>query len=101
MRKNLLKLVRVKEFAPEAQFQDPCASFTLPNVICRYCIRLGSILLIICNSLLGTYLYAAIMHISLTMLPKNKIVNYNQTVFLALCAAATLTPIRKIVAISA
>ncbi|KAL6634447.1 hypothetical protein ACP70R_027118 [Stipagrostis hirtigluma subsp. patula] len=35
MRKNLLKLVRVKEFAPEAQFQDPCASFTLPNVICR------------------------------------------------------------------
>ncbi|GJM85089.1 hypothetical protein PR202_ga01510 [Eleusine coracana subsp. coracana] len=37
MRKNLLKLVRVKEFAPEAQFQDPCASFTLPNVICSYC----------------------------------------------------------------
>uniref|UniRef100_A0A452YAT5 DNA polymerase epsilon catalytic subunit n=1 Tax=Aegilops tauschii subsp. strangulata TaxID=200361 RepID=A0A452YAT5_AEGTS len=37
MRKNLLKLVRVKEFAPEAQFQDPCASFILPNVICSYC----------------------------------------------------------------
>uniref|UniRef100_J3LD65 DNA polymerase epsilon catalytic subunit n=1 Tax=Oryza brachyantha TaxID=4533 RepID=J3LD65_ORYBR len=37
MRKNLLKLVRVKEFSPEAQFQDPCASFTLPNVICSYC----------------------------------------------------------------
>nr|CAD1820134.1 unnamed protein product [Ananas comosus var. bracteatus] len=37
MRKNLLKLVRVKEFAPEAQFRDPCPSFTLPNVICSYC----------------------------------------------------------------
>ncbi|KAG0453679.1 hypothetical protein HPP92_024983 [Vanilla planifolia] len=37
MRKNLLKLVRVKEFAPEAQFHDPCPSFTLPNVICSYC----------------------------------------------------------------
>lgn len=37
MRKNLLKLVRVKEFAPEAQFQDPFSSFILPNVICSYC----------------------------------------------------------------
>ncbi|KAK8952512.1 DNA polymerase epsilon catalytic subunit A [Platanthera zijinensis] len=37
MRKNLLKLIRVKEFAPEAQFHDPCPSFTLPNVICSYC----------------------------------------------------------------
>uniref|UniRef100_A0A0E0K092 DNA polymerase epsilon catalytic subunit n=1 Tax=Oryza punctata TaxID=4537 RepID=A0A0E0K092_ORYPU len=27
----------ILEFAPEAQFQDPCASFTLPNVICSYC----------------------------------------------------------------
>ncbi|XP_072950830.1 DNA polymerase epsilon catalytic subunit A-like [Typha angustifolia] len=37
MRRNLLKLVRVREFAPEAQFHDPCPSFTLPNVICSYC----------------------------------------------------------------
>ncbi|XP_042499556.1 DNA polymerase epsilon catalytic subunit A-like isoform X2 [Macadamia integrifolia] len=37
MRKNLLKYVRVREFAPEAQFHDPCLSFTLPNVICSYC----------------------------------------------------------------
>ncbi|XP_020701921.2 DNA polymerase epsilon catalytic subunit A isoform X1 [Dendrobium catenatum] len=37
LRKNLLKLVRVREFAPEAQFCDPCLSFTLPNVICSYC----------------------------------------------------------------
>ncbi|GLJ44675.1 hypothetical protein SUGI_0939260 [Cryptomeria japonica] len=37
MRKNLLKLVHVKEFSPEAEFRDPCLSFTLPNVICSYC----------------------------------------------------------------
>ncbi|XP_047319798.1 DNA polymerase epsilon catalytic subunit A-like isoform X2 [Impatiens glandulifera] len=37
MRKNLLKYVRVREFAPEAQFQDQFLSFTLPNVICSYC----------------------------------------------------------------
>jgi len=35
MRKNLLKYVRVREFAPEAEFHDPCHSFILPNVICR------------------------------------------------------------------
>ncbi|XP_048444807.1 DNA polymerase epsilon catalytic subunit A isoform X2 [Pyrus x bretschneideri] len=37
MRKNLLKIVRVREFAPEAEFRDPGATFTLPNVICSYC----------------------------------------------------------------
>ncbi|XP_052190980.1 DNA polymerase epsilon catalytic subunit A-like isoform X2 [Diospyros lotus] len=37
MRKNLLKYVRVREFAPEAEFLDQCLSFTLPNVICSYC----------------------------------------------------------------
>ncbi|XP_058761674.1 DNA polymerase epsilon catalytic subunit A-like isoform X2 [Vicia villosa] len=37
MRKNLLKFVRVREFAPEAEFHDPCQSFILPNVICSYC----------------------------------------------------------------
>ncbi|MCO5564216.1 hypothetical protein L7F22_017874 [Adiantum nelumboides] len=37
MKRNLLKLVRVKEFSSEAQFHDPCLSFTLPNVICSYC----------------------------------------------------------------
>ncbi|KAF3780559.1 DNA polymerase epsilon catalytic subunit A [Nymphaea thermarum] len=37
MRKNLLRLIRVREFAPEAHFCDPCLSFTLPNVICSYC----------------------------------------------------------------
>ncbi|KAL6523491.1 hypothetical protein OROGR_017094 [Orobanche gracilis] len=39
MRRNLLKYVRVREFAPEAQYQDCPFSFTLPDVICRiaYC----------------------------------------------------------------
>jgi len=37
MRKNLLKLVHVREFSAEAEFKDPCLSFTLPNVICSYC----------------------------------------------------------------
>ncbi|KAL4591685.1 hypothetical protein LXL04_004655 [Taraxacum kok-saghyz] len=37
IRRNLLKYVRVREFAPEAQFQDCSFSFTLPNVICSYC----------------------------------------------------------------
>lgn len=36
MRKNLLKYVRVREFAPEAEFQNHSLGFSLPNVICRY-----------------------------------------------------------------
>ncbi|TKY67092.1 DNA polymerase epsilon catalytic subunit A [Spatholobus suberectus] len=37
LKKNLLKYVDVKEFAPEAQFHDACHSFILSNVICSYC----------------------------------------------------------------
>ncbi|KAG2397467.1 DNA polymerase epsilon catalytic subunit [Vigna angularis] len=37
LRKNLLKYVGVREFAPEAEFHDPCHSFVLSNVICSYC----------------------------------------------------------------
>ncbi|KAL8542730.1 hypothetical protein ACS0TY_003567 [Phlomoides rotata] len=37
MRRNLLKLVRVREFAPEAEFQNLRTSLTLPNIICSYC----------------------------------------------------------------
>ncbi|KAK4286365.1 hypothetical protein QN277_002926 [Acacia crassicarpa] len=37
MRKNLLRFVRVREFAPEAEFRDQSHSFILPNVICSYC----------------------------------------------------------------
>ncbi|CAI9778339.1 unnamed protein product [Fraxinus pennsylvanica] len=37
MRRNLLKLVRIREFAPEAEFQNLSMSLTLPNIICSYC----------------------------------------------------------------
>ncbi|PHT35292.1 DNA polymerase epsilon catalytic subunit B [Capsicum baccatum] len=37
MRRNLLKLVRVREFAQEAEFRSLSVSYTLPNVICSYC----------------------------------------------------------------
>ncbi|CAN4107239.1 unnamed protein product [Withania somnifera] len=37
MRRNLLKLVRVREFAPEAEFLSLSVSYILPNVICSYC----------------------------------------------------------------
>ncbi|KAJ8551982.1 hypothetical protein K7X08_028425 [Anisodus acutangulus] len=37
MRRNLLKLVHVREFAPEAEFRSLSVSYTLPNVICSYC----------------------------------------------------------------
>ncbi|XP_076907140.1 DNA polymerase epsilon catalytic subunit A-like [Bidens hawaiensis] len=37
MKRNLLTLVHVREFAPEAQFQKCLVSFTLPDVICSYC----------------------------------------------------------------
>ncbi|XP_022862888.1 DNA polymerase epsilon catalytic subunit A-like [Olea europaea var. sylvestris] len=37
MRRNLLKLVRIREFAPEAEFQNLSMTLTLPNIICSYC----------------------------------------------------------------
>ncbi|XP_075520013.1 DNA polymerase epsilon catalytic subunit A-like isoform X2 [Primulina tabacum] len=37
MRRNLLKLVSIREFAPEAEFHYLSLSLTLPNVICSYC----------------------------------------------------------------
>ncbi|KAI3461306.1 hypothetical protein Pfo_017969 [Paulownia fortunei] len=37
MRRNLLKLIRIREFAPEAEFHNLFMSLTLPNVICSYC----------------------------------------------------------------
>ncbi|PIN09217.1 DNA-directed DNA polymerase [Handroanthus impetiginosus] len=37
MRRNLLKLVRIREFAPEAEFHRLSMSLVLPNVICSYC----------------------------------------------------------------
>lgn len=37
LRRQLLKNMRVKEFAPEAQFTDPYNSFIIPAVFCSYC----------------------------------------------------------------
>jgi DNA polymerase epsilon subunit 1 len=37
LKRNLLKMVNVREFATEAEFRDPCVSYTLPDVICSYC----------------------------------------------------------------
>lgn len=34
LRKNLLRLIHVKEFSPEAGFQNPALSLVLPDVIC-------------------------------------------------------------------
>ncbi|EPS63800.1 hypothetical protein M569_10982, partial [Genlisea aurea] len=37
MKMNLLKLLRVRESAPEAEFRHRSPPLTLPNVICSYC----------------------------------------------------------------
>eukprot|EP00640_Fibrocapsa_japonica_P005019 CAMPEP_0113949516 /NCGR_PEP_ID=MMETSP1339-20121228/76025_1 /TAXON_ID=94617 /ORGANISM="Fibrocapsa japonica" /LENGTH=202 /DNA_ID=CAMNT_0000956999 /DNA_START=49 /DNA_END=657 /DNA_ORIENTATION=- /assembly_acc=CAM_ASM_000762 len=37
LRRSLLAQVGVREFAPEAQFVDPCQSVTLPDVVCAFC----------------------------------------------------------------
>ena len=37
LRRNALRLLRVAEFAPEAEFVDPCVSFTLRDAMCSYC----------------------------------------------------------------
>jgi DNA polymerase epsilon subunit 1 len=37
LRRDLLRLIGVREFSPEANFQDPCRSFVLPEVICESC----------------------------------------------------------------
>ncbi|KAJ4458913.1 putative DNA polymerase epsilon catalytic subunit A [Paratrimastix pyriformis] len=37
LKKNLLKLVGILEFASEAQFVDPSRSFVIPDVVCTFC----------------------------------------------------------------
>ena len=37
LRRNALKIIRVAEFSPEAEFIDPCVTFTLRDAICSYC----------------------------------------------------------------
>ena len=36
-KRNLLSLLGVREFAPEAEWHNPCQSFRLPLVICQFC----------------------------------------------------------------
>jgi hypothetical protein len=35
LRRQLLKLLHVREFGPLAEFKEMCMGFTLPDVICR------------------------------------------------------------------
>ncbi|XP_069475427.1 DNA polymerase epsilon catalytic subunit A isoform X1 [Ambystoma mexicanum] len=37
LKRDLLRLIDVGEFSEDAQFQDPCRSYILPEVICRSC----------------------------------------------------------------
>ena len=38
IRKNLLKLVGYSNFSKETEFQEPCNSLVLPEVICHHCV---------------------------------------------------------------
>lgn len=42
LRKNLLRLVGVGEFANVAKFTNPCRSYILPDVICSFCSAISS-----------------------------------------------------------
>ena len=35
LRRQLLKLLHVREFSADAEFKEVCLAFTLPDVICR------------------------------------------------------------------
>lgn len=35
LRRQLLRLLHVREFSAAAEFREPCLGFTLPDVICR------------------------------------------------------------------
>ncbi|KAJ3375373.1 DNA polymerase epsilon catalytic subunit [Allomyces arbusculus] len=37
LRRNLLDVLRVREFAPEAQFANPCLPLVVPHVVCMAC----------------------------------------------------------------
>ncbi|XP_055866677.1 DNA polymerase epsilon catalytic subunit A-like isoform X1 [Biomphalaria glabrata] len=37
LKRDLLKLIGVGEFSPEAEFVNPCLSFVLPEMICKSC----------------------------------------------------------------
>lgn len=37
LRRNLLRLIGVGDFSDQADWTDPCLSWTLPEVICKSC----------------------------------------------------------------
>ena len=37
LKRDLLRIINVREFAPETKFQDPCDTFLLHEVICTFC----------------------------------------------------------------
>jgi hypothetical protein len=37
LKKNALKLIKFEEFSPETNFEDPCRTFILHDVICEFC----------------------------------------------------------------
>ena len=37
LRKNALKLLRVPEYAPQAEFREPCVTFVMRDAVCNYC----------------------------------------------------------------
>ena len=37
LKKDLLRVINVREFSNEAQFTNPCEKYILPQVICQYC----------------------------------------------------------------
>lgn len=37
LKKQLLRMLHVKEFGPEATWKDPCASLVIPDVVCPSC----------------------------------------------------------------
>jgi len=39
MRRVLLRDIKIREFSDDANFVDPCLSYVLPDVICKFCLR--------------------------------------------------------------
>ena len=37
LRKNALKLLRVPEYSPQAEFREPCVTFVMRDAVCNYC----------------------------------------------------------------
>ena len=37
LKRNLLQLISVREFSPEAKFRDPCLSYVLSDFVCTVC----------------------------------------------------------------